>query len=1129
MPAFDNSNIFQHQVPITNSPYTNTNSRHHRSSSSTANTSSSYSDPSIGLTSVPLGGPVSSSANPRLRIYPKEISSRSNFLLPNQANASPLLNALTNPSELLSFLSTSGSNTGAYGTASSQSSLGAGSSPPSSWPASFSPSNGNRFQPGSASRGGGYAGFEESLKGRVGAGGQYGLASVTDVGCCCSLDTLDDGAAGENVVVLGWHGGLDVLKLGRGVLELIGRIEGLSGSVHVAKIIPSSPKKDGFEAEKPLIAVISVASCPDPNLEAPPSPPLGGAGMRTRRQSNATAMDGRIPEPVISHYQTSVDIFSLSSRKRIATLFTSPVVAIAEGTPVKPWGGLKMEVAQNTVVLGVGLSGETYVFSCAPPKSSSRKRTSSVGLVAKKAPVAKPVAVAPPPVVVEPPSVQVEEEIPAEKASGKKKKKGRAALVVAPPPPLILPTTPPVITNAPLPPPPPSPPKTQQPAPEAVPTWVCLAKVWTALQFPLPPPAPPANAVYAPPPPPQDPTPIFSLSTRHLAFSPLPANSSIPAGGTVGVPVHPQGVYSVNSTTPPTLPKTNVVVDQSGGEGWKGKIARELAGGIIRGAKWVGGEAGRRVMGYWSGPGNGQNAQGNGQGGYAGSPPQGGFGGDGFGARFSGVGTPGGPGSVGQGVSVLGQQLRGERQNFYPSAPSSYDPYSSPAAPTSGLGISPPTPTMASFFPEHQLVRSATVDMVSLLDLQKPLFSGGNPHSPSPLASFRAPTELSFLSFAPGGLMLVTANKAGDVVFVWDLMRVLRKSSSVASASSSASITSSAAGQPEAHREVRLLSHYTRLTASHIISVTWNPSPEGSFTVLTEKGTVHFYNLPSESLRWPPPPKRVKPRKGSLVTTSLKSVNGGEVVKEAVRFVGSSAMPLVRAGRDSVFSTADANSSIVSPSSAPGASGVAKKMSAAGGKVSLPGPVSGDTNVRFLVGKESGFVAIIGGGKVRVYKLLTRRKGRKGDVGVGEGVEFDLPGLPRGVLNKYSNDALLDDIKEEVVTGFWSKSGVNHREAVKGRMPLSYAEIDTNASVRPFYLDRRVVLEVFVAPSGGKKKKTEETEAEVTTGDWCFGGEITARKLNILGKSGGLSVGNGEGGQEGFFEDGCEVLDQLEL
>src|SRR5690606_12616029 len=100
---------------------------------------------------------------------------------------------------------------------------------------------------------------------------------------------------------------------------------------------------------------------------------------------------------------------------------------------------------------------------------------------------------------------------------------------------------------------------------------------------------------------------------------------------------------------------------------------------------------------------------------------------------------------------------------------------------------------------------------------------------------------------------------------------------------------------------------------------------------------------------------------------------------------------------------------------APGTASTPKKMAAAGSKVSLPGPVSGDSNVRFLVGKESGLVAIIGGGKVRVYKLLTRRKGRKGDIGVGEGVEFDLPGLPKGVLNNHS-ETLIDDVREEAIT-----------------------------------------------------------------------------------------------------------------
>lgn len=914
------------------------------------------------------------------------------------------------------------------------------------------------------------------------------------------------------------------------------------------QIIPSGPKKDGHDADKPLIAMILVSPCGDPNAESPPSPALGG--MRTRRQSNATAFDGRVPEPAISHYQTSVEIYSLSTRKRIATLFTSPVIGVPDSNvgPVKPWGGLRIEVAQNTVVLGVGLSGETYVFSCAPPKSISKKRSPSVGGAAKKSPIAKPVVVAPE-VVVE--AAPVEGEAPVEKVNGKKKKKGRAAPAAPLPPPLILPSSPPVTTKSP---PPPPPPEAQTQGLDPSPAWVCLAKVWTGLQFAPPPPAPPANAAFIPPPPPPDPTPIFSLSARHLAFAPLPAGTSTPAGGSIMVPLHPQGVLSINSTSPPHLPKSNVIVDQSGGEGWKGRITREVVSGVIRGAKWIGGEAGRRVMGYWNGPANGQAANGMAQTGYAGSPPQGGFSGDGFGTRYMSTTAMGG--TAVQGVSVLGQQLRGERQGLYPSPPSSYDPYVGSPSSTTGLGISPPTPTLTSFYPQHyQQVRAADTAWVSILDLQKPLFSAAVPHWPTAIASWEAPTDLSFLSFAPGGLMLVTASKAGDVIFVWDLMRALRRSSlntgsgAAASAATGPSASSSigSAAPTDLSRQVRLLAHFTRLTASYIISVTWNPAPEGSFTVLTEKGTVHFYNLPAESLRWPPPPKRVKTRKGSIVGAGLKSVNRGEVVKEAVRFVGSSAMPLVRAGRESVFPSSsdrtNTSSSIAgSSSSATGTNVAKKKTQAAGSKVSLPGPVSGDSTVRFLVGKESGLVAILGGGLVRVYQLIStsRRKGRKIGVGVGEGVEYTLPALPKGVLN--NANAIDDGVEEVAVSGFWSRSQGGPKDVAKSRMPLSYAEIDTNASVRPFHLDRRVVLEVFVSPSAAttpnsrnKKKQVDSgpdldlQAAEVTTGDWCFGGEIHSRKLNILGKSGGLSVGNGEGGQEGFFEDGCEVLDQLEL
>lgn len=67
----------------------------------------------------------------------------------------------------------------------------------------------------------------------------------------CTFDTLDEpfggyaGAAasggagnggGDNVVCLGWEGGVDVWKIGRGVLEQVGRLEGLGGGVKSAKV-----------------------------------------------------------------------------------------------------------------------------------------------------------------------------------------------------------------------------------------------------------------------------------------------------------------------------------------------------------------------------------------------------------------------------------------------------------------------------------------------------------------------------------------------------------------------------------------------------------------------------------------------------------------------------------------------------------------------------------------------------------------------------------------------------------------------------------------------------------------------------------------------------------------------------
>jgi len=109
-----------------------------------------------------------------------------------------------------------------------------------------------------------YPSFAENLAGGYSssAGTNYstshGTTSTTrnagDSGFACSFDVLDDVdittatvkangqqataplTSGTDVICLGWEGGVDVWKVGRGDVELLGRMSGLTGSVVGAKV-----------------------------------------------------------------------------------------------------------------------------------------------------------------------------------------------------------------------------------------------------------------------------------------------------------------------------------------------------------------------------------------------------------------------------------------------------------------------------------------------------------------------------------------------------------------------------------------------------------------------------------------------------------------------------------------------------------------------------------------------------------------------------------------------------------------------------------------------------------------------------------------------------------------------------
>lgn len=203
--------------------------------------------------------------------------------------ASPLLSALPNATDFFprsipfpSFLSTSNPSTNgpnSLGSASGGAGLGVGVSPPPSAPASYSSGGNFSGSSGNPRQIRGYPGFEEQFAnshGTPGSNGGYynptqryaqgspvplslqfgGSQSQSQLqpgegNYACTFDTLDEpfggitGAAasggagnggGDNVLCLGWEGGVDVWKVGRGVLEQVGRLEGLGGGVKSAKV-----------------------------------------------------------------------------------------------------------------------------------------------------------------------------------------------------------------------------------------------------------------------------------------------------------------------------------------------------------------------------------------------------------------------------------------------------------------------------------------------------------------------------------------------------------------------------------------------------------------------------------------------------------------------------------------------------------------------------------------------------------------------------------------------------------------------------------------------------------------------------------------------------------------------------
>lgn len=550
-------------------------------------------------------------------------------------------------------------------------------------------------------------------------------------------------------------------------------------------------------------------------------------------------------------------------------------------------------------------------------------------------------------------------------------------------------------------------------------------------------------------------TAILSLSHRWLAVVPPAPSARSTLHGTVGVSFGIQKVPGLSSHTAPSQPPVTCDLDTPEGESLFNRVARDMTQEFIKGARWVSDQGMQAWKNYWN---KSEPQTQTGADLYTGHPP---------------------PKPHGQ-------------QNFPPT----HAPDEIPSRP------------------------STQPALVSILDLEKLSESQDikPPVSLQPVATFQVPFGCSFVSFAPSGLILLTATAKGDVQHVWDLMRMVH----CGHISSTDKILKKGPA-------VRQIACFTRMTVASLVDVVWSEPSGERFAIVTDRGTVHIFDLPRSAFRWPPPRRLARPatapgqpstRGREEPETVPPPASAGSSLSAAMGMMNVRAQPLLAAVRSRPKSIGKAVSGLSTLNFTAGAgakggkavaAGFSKSVGAATGTVNtirhlgenrlhLPGPPHTVTPgcVKWLNGKNRGQIAVVGRGVLKIYRVhkstsVTAGQRRPSVVG-GKPVEHILPDIS-DETNSPAVKAYLADDTPPVLGGYWS-SGLG-RNATAGATrsnvhPLSFAEIDTNAPYQPFHTDRRINLHIYTDnPSAPDVHHLEDPNP------WIFGDAIPTTKISV--------------------------------
>lgn len=188
--------------------------------------------------------------------------------------------------------------------------------------------------------------------------------------CYYVLDSLasagKEGGNPENVLLAGFDHNLDVYHLDKRRFDRIGHLDGLRGSVVGAKILPTQPR-GRLQGSQPLVAVVVHG----PFLPADnPARPETGQGEDKDFEPSKSMLQAMNTVDT-SHYQTTVEIYSLRTGEYVANLFRSPTVEVRQGydgqlSKPSPIGDLRVQASGRFLVVSSGCSGEVFIFENIP-------------------------------------------------------------------------------------------------------------------------------------------------------------------------------------------------------------------------------------------------------------------------------------------------------------------------------------------------------------------------------------------------------------------------------------------------------------------------------------------------------------------------------------------------------------------------------------------------------------------------------------------------------------------------------------------------------------------------------------------------------------------------------------------